>query len=231
MQEKRIPLAGAVRWRRIRSRTVPVVTFLVAIVACGWLWQRFGTAVHGVGEVDAPRVNVTSPAAGLVVSLGPEGRGQLLVYDRVQSDDVIARIENERLGEKQSLEIRSPISGTLVAIHCWPGQSLPPGGLIATIAADYGRHIVGYVPEGSSLIARPGMPVTVRARVPGSRRLTSVVEQVGVQIEEVPNHQRTVSTTPEWGAPVRIKLPSDAVLRPGTLVDVIFSGSGEVVTQ
>ena len=334
MQEKRIPLARTVRWRRIRSQTIPVLSFLLAVVASGWFWQHFGAAARGVGEVDSPRVDVVSPTAGLVISLPHQARGQWMVYDHVQAGDVIARIEDQQLEisknllrqevtqlldqlkerqtetaaddggdpaaseavrlawqyeqsqllsldeqlaagaqvtvaenydlvsapaelpeavpaasrealarlretrrglelrrkelylSTQSLEIQSPISGTLVAVHCWPGQMVPPGGVIATVAADYGRNIVGYIPEESSLVARPGMRVTLRTRVAGSRRLTSEIEQVALQIERIPSHQRTVSTTPQWGTPVRIKMPSDAVLQPGALVDVVFDGSG-----
>jgi multidrug resistance efflux pump len=327
-QEKRIPLSRTVRTRRIRSQVIPILSFSLAIIASGWLWRNHGAATQGVGEVDSPRVNVTSPTAGLVISLPHQSRGQWMVYDHVQAGDVIARIEDQQLetgksllsqeikqlidqlkarqtesveddvaaGEAvrgawqyeqsrlmsldgqlaaggqvtpddvfseasklpkavsaasrdalarvrdarrglelrhnelqlsaQSLEVHSPISGTLVALHCWPGQTVPPGGLIATIAADYGRHIVGYIPEESSLVAKPGMRVTLRTREAGSRRLTSQIEQVGMQIEKIPGHQSGGATTQQWGTPVRIKMPSDAVLRPGALVDLVIDSSG-----
>ena len=333
MQEKRIPLSRSVRWRRIRSQTVPLLSFLVAVALSAWLWQHHGTVAHGIGEVDSPRVDVTSPTAGLVVSLPNQLHGQWLVYDHVRAGEIIARIEDpllesnknqlrqqidqlldavekrrdappdgdrgageatdaivrsawkneearlRRLNEQlavapqatldddpdlvaappelpqtvsaaardalahvrgtrvalelrrveiqlssKSLDVPAPISGTLVAVHCWPGQTVPPGGLIATIAADFGRNIIGYIPEQSSLIARPGMQVTLRARATGSTLLASEVEEVGKWIERVPIHQRS-SSTPEWGTPVRIKMPGQAMLQPGALVDVLFDGS------
>jgi multidrug resistance efflux pump len=332
IQEKRIPLARSVRWRRIRSQTVPVLSFSLSVLAIGWLWHHFGAAAQGVGEVDSPRVDVTSPTAGLVLSLPHQDRGQWMVYDHVLAGDVIARIQGQQLENDkrllqqeirqlldqlkqrhaeaaddnldaatneavrrawqyeqsrllwldeqlasvsqlpsdenrdvvspppelpeavpadsrdalarwretrhglelrrkelhlstQSLEIQSPISGTLVSVHCWPGQMVPPGALIATIAADYGRHIVGYIPEESSLVASAGMRVILRTRVAGSRQLTSEIEQVGRRIERIPNHLQGASMTPQWGTPVRIRMPSDALLQPGALVDVVFRGS------
>jgi multidrug resistance efflux pump len=199
--------------------------FLSAVVASGWLWQRSGGTVQAIGEVDAPRVDVTSPTTGQIVELPHKTRGQWLVYDQVQAGDVIARIENPQLEPGKFVEIQAPISGTLVALHSWPGQSVIPGGLIATIAADHGRHIVGYIPEGTSLTAWPGMPVTVRSRAVGTRPVVTEVEQVAQQIEQLPRHQWAGSATPQWGTPVRIKMPNDVSLPPGALVDVLFSRS------
>jgi multidrug resistance efflux pump len=304
---------------------------MVAVVVSSWLWRNYGGMVQGVGAVDAPRVDITSPAAGLVISLPHESRGQWLIFDHVQAGEVIARVEDQQLersknvlqqevlkllddvtiqaeaaGENldaptsgpvvsvwqderlrlmsldeqlssepqtatvgsrdgagprpelastasaasrdalarirenrrslelraneirltaKALELKAPISGTLVALHRWPGQIVPPGGRIATIAADYGRHIVSYIPEGSPLVARPGMQVTLRMRAAGAPRITSEVEQVGRRVERIPSHQVAASKSPMWGTPVRIKMPSEAILQPGALVDVTFNSS------
>jgi multidrug resistance efflux pump len=328
IQEKRIPLAWTVRWRRIRSQAIPAAAFFFALLGSGWLWQWHGAAVQGVGEVDALRVDITSPTAGLVIALPHQTRGQWTVFDHVQAGDIIARIDDQQFEASKSLlrrdikelidqtnqrqleqsasgaapasdvvnraweyersrlqsleqllsaapqftpselrdlgtappdlpedlpaqlrdqlvrvrearrgldlrweelslrtgllEIPAPISGTLVNVYCWPGQIVAPGGLIATVAADHGQHIVGYVPEESSLVPKVGMRVTLRARVARSPRVSSQIEEVGKQIERIPSHQRAIATTPQWGLPVRIKMPADASLRPGALVDIVF---------
>jgi multidrug resistance efflux pump len=224
MQEKRIPLASSVRWRRVRSQALPVLAFLLAIVASGWLWQRTGGTVQAVGEVDSPRVEMTSPVEGQIVAIPPDVRRPWVVYDQVKEGDVIARIQDQSADSNPEsiVEVYSPISGTLVALHCWPGQTVIAGSPIATIAADRGRHIIGFIPEDSSVVAAPGMLVTLRARAVGARRVTSEIEQVGLQVEEVPRHQTSSLSTPEWGTPVRIKMPNDLVLRPGTLVDILL---------
>ena len=102
-QEKRIPLSRTVRTRRIRSQAIPILSFSLAIIASGWLWRNHGAATQGVGEVDSPRVNVTSPTAGLVISLPHQSRGQWMVYDHVQAGDVIARIEDQQIETSKSL--------------------------------------------------------------------------------------------------------------------------------
>jgi multidrug resistance efflux pump len=329
MQEKRIPLSWSARWRRIRLQAVPAVSFLVAVIASGWLWRERGAAVHGVGEVDALQIDVTSPTTGMLTALPHKAGGQWTLYDHVVAGDVIAKFDDrqpklekdllrqevEQLFEQvaqwqlesipkdapggyaepirraseyersrlaalqqvllgapgagttesleaaedltelpeaispatriaftrlrrtrgslelrwkeislqtENLEIRAPITGTLVAVYCWPGQTLHQGALVATIAADHGRHIVSYVPEQSSLKPQAGMQVTVRPRTVGSPRLTSEVEQVGRQIGRIPSHQLGTTAVRQWGLPVRIKLPVGSALQPGALVDVVF---------
>jgi multidrug resistance efflux pump len=328
-QEKRVPLAWDVRWRRIRAEGFPIVVFFAAVFGSGWLWQFHGASVQGVGEVDSMRVDITSPTAGLVIALPHQTRGQWNVFDHVQAGDIIARIDDQQLEASKGLlrrdinelrdqitalqaqqttaadakdtseivaraaeyeqtrlqsleqllsaapqltgpelhdlgttppdlpadlpaatkdqitrlrdarraldlrweelslrtgllEIPAPISGTLTNVYCWPGQLVHSGGLIATIAADHGQHIVGYIPEQSPLVPKIGMRVTLRARVDGAPRIPSQVEEVGRQIEKIPGHQRVSANTPQWGLPVRIKLPNDASLRPGALVDIVF---------
>jgi multidrug resistance efflux pump len=328
MEEKRIPLAWPVRWRRIRSQTIPILFFVATVVASGWMWQWHGASVQGVGEVDGLRVDITSPTSGLVVAMPSQrGGGQWTVFDRVAAGDIIARIDDQQLEatksllrrdvkdlidqvedlqEQQSeagtqldesvrvaleyersrlqaieqlattpapvganraaeadaappelsdkvaaqtrdeivrmrearraldvrweelslrtglLEIPAPISGTLVNVYCWPGQIVHPGGLIATVAADHGQHIVGYVPEHSTIQPKVGMRVTLRARLSGAPRLTSEVDEVGQMIERLPEHHWAVANIAQWGLPVRIKMPSEASLRPGALVDIVF---------
>lgn len=329
MEEKRVPLAWPVRWRRIRSQTIPILCFVGTLFASGWMWQWHGASVQGVGEVDGLRVDITSPTAGLVVAMPSQrGGGQWTVFDRVSAGDIIARIDDQQLEATKSLlrrdvkdlidqveelreqqteaggaqvdaslrlaleyersrlqaieqlattptpngaspapesdaaepklsdqvaaetrdeivrmrearraldlrweelslrtgllEIPAPISGTLVNVYCWPGQIVHPGGLIATVAADHGQHIVGYVPEHSTIQPKVGMRVTLRARLAGAPRITSEVEEVGQMIERLPEHHWAVANMAQWGLPVRIKMPAEASLRPGALVDIVF---------
>jgi pyruvate/2-oxoglutarate dehydrogenase complex dihydrolipoamide acyltransferase (E2) component len=173
-----------------------------------------------LGEVDDLRVAVTSPATGTVIALPHHSQGQWALYDEVRAGDVIAHLESDKPGE--IIDVKAPISGTLVELACWPGQTVIPGATIATISADQSAQVIGYLPEASPVEARPGMRVSVRPRVMGSQQFESEVEQVGHQVEEVPRHQRIIASMPQWGTPVRIKVPENANLKPGTLVDLRF---------
>ena len=124
--------------------------------------------------------------------------------------------------EINSLEIRAPISGTVCAIHSWPGQRVRAGDPIVTLAAEHGRYIISYVRQEQGFRPRRGMAVVVRMRLPGARPVDTVVERVGAQVELVPPRHRRDPAVPEWGQPVRIVSPRDLPLRPGESVDVTF---------
>ena len=101
--EKRIPLAWSARWRRIRLQAVPIACFLLALGTSGWLWQLQGSTVRSVGEVDALRIDVTSPAAGLVVALPHQTGRQWNLYDHVLADEVIAQFDDGPLETEKNL--------------------------------------------------------------------------------------------------------------------------------
>ena len=132
-----------------------------------------------------------------------------------QLDELRVRIEG--------LEIRSPISGTVCAIHKWPGQNLRAGEPIMTIAAEHGRYIVSYVRQEQRVRPAVGMPVEVRVRGSTSPPVTAVVGRIGPQVEPVPPRQLQDASKPEWGLPVFISTPPELKLRPGELIDVTFN--------
>jgi pyruvate/2-oxoglutarate dehydrogenase complex dihydrolipoamide acyltransferase (E2) component len=187
-----------------------------------WLWHERSGGLQSIGEVASPKVNITSPAAGVVLAIPNEANGNWSVFDRVDAGDVIAKIELQTAEATETIDVVAPVSGTIVDMTCWPGQAVIPGQIIATIVADRAEHVLSYVPEDSRLEIRPGMKVTLHGRSAGAPRIDTEVQQVGKQILQVPRHQRSSVTMPQWGAPVRIKIPNDASLQPGMLVDVLF---------
>ena len=218
----RISRSPAVQWRRIRAQMVPILVFVAATATCAWLWSEVGGTISAVGKVESPRVDITSPAAATVLELPNQSGGQWSLYEHVRAGEVIAILEDQHQSPPKTIEVRAPISGTLVGVYCWPGQTVIPGGPIATIAADYGRHLMGYLPEESMVAAAPGMRVSVRPRTSLGTTYESEVEIVAKQVEPLPRHQWSIPTVPQWGVPVRIKMPADAMLAPGSLVDLRF---------
>jgi multidrug resistance efflux pump len=132
-----------------------------------------------------------------------------------------ARLE-ELLVQVGTLQIRAPFSGTIAAIHAWPGQNVRLGDPIVTLAADHGRYIVSYVRQEQRVQPAVDGLVDIRARLPGAKPVTAVISRVGPQVELIPPRQRRDPARLEWGLPVRIDLPSELVVRPGELLDVQF---------
>jgi multidrug resistance efflux pump len=157
-------------------------------------------------------------------------------YQKSELDPVIAPFRNAidaqqaRIKELhlqiENLEIHAPISGTICAIYRWPGQTIRSGDPIVSIAADNGRYIVGYIRQEQNLQPKSGSAVLIKPRQPKSESLATTVEEVGSQMELIPQHQRRNPQVLEWGLPVRIAMPKtmpkNLVIRPGELVDVSF---------
>jgi len=127
--------------------------------------------------------------------------------------------------EREWLEVRAPMAGAIVAIYRHAGQSVRAGDPIMAIAAQQGRYIVGYVPQEHRFRPEVGMAVVVRSRLPGRASREGVVEEVGPQVELIPEHQRRNAQLMEWGQPVRILLPEGLETRPGELVDLSFESA------
>ena len=123
--------------------------------------------------------------------------------------------------EMDQLQVRAPISGVISAIHSWPGQTVQLGQAVVTISADHGRYVVGYLREDQPLDVSAQTQVAVRRRgSPATRFVATHVERVGPQVEPVPLHHLSDPARPEWGLPIRIAIPAQLRLPPGTLVDV-----------
>lgn len=149
---------------------------------------------------------------------------QLLAPFRAAITTQESRI-NELHHSVESLTITAPFSGSIAAIHAWPGQRVRAGDPIVTVAATDGRYIVSYVRDG---LPHPpaGASAVWRSRQQPRLATTSVVERVGSQVEPIPMHQLRDPRVPEWGFPVRLALRGPSSVVPGELVDISFaSGS------
>ena len=124
--------------------------------------------------------------------------------------------------EVDSLKIRSPITGTVTAIHSWPGQSVVAGVPIAAIASPDRRFIVSYVRQETRIRPFKGMAVDVTVRALPRRTAEARITEVGPQVELVPVAHLRDPTVPEWGLPVRISLPNSLDVAAGELVDLVF---------
>lgn len=131
------------------------------------------------------------------------------------------RIDEVRL-QIENLLIRAPMDGVVAAVHKWGGQNVLAGDPVLSIASTETQYILSYVREDMGVKPRVGMAVDVSVRNLPRRTVQSEVEEIGPQIELVPQHQLRDPQVPEWGLPVRIAVPEALDLRPGELVDVKF---------
>ncbi len=142
---------------------------------------------------------------------------------RTRRKELLLRVAELRL-MRDNLQIRAPISGTLVDFFCAPGQRLHMGGPVATIAADHGRNIVAYLPEESPYKPAPGMLVSLRSRGYTSTPVNSTIEEVADQLLPIPPRLSGNPAVVLWGMPIRIAMPMDVEFRAGSLVEIMVHG-------
>jgi multidrug resistance efflux pump len=120
----------------------------------------------------------------------------------------------------ETLVIKSPLDGVVVAVLRRPGQAVKVGDPIMTIAGNEGKFIVSYVRQSRNLQPQPNMQVDIRPRRVPRHVVVSQIAEIGSALEAVPPHQLRAQSIMEWGLPVRIPIPAGLDLRPGELVDV-----------
>jgi multidrug resistance efflux pump len=152
----------------------------------------------------------------------PEKLDQLLAPVRSELGIQESRIQ-ELMLQLESLEVRAPVAGTICEIHSWPGQAVQAGDPIVTIADNVGRFVVSYVRPSQQISAAAGMPVAMRPRRQGAKTIPTAVLRVGPQFQAVPAGHLHDPQIPEWGLPVMIELPGELGLKPGEIVDVLFT--------
>jgi multidrug resistance efflux pump len=151
--------------------------------------------------------------------------------DRAQTLHILIKAKQQDLAELDlkidSLQVRSPLSGTVVKVYRRPGQAVQVGEAILEVALDHSTAIVAYLrQEQQTVNPTKGMPVQIYLRRHPAVTVAGEVDSVGGQVESVPNRQLRDQKVPEWGLPVRVKVPpaseSGVELKPGEVVTLDF---------
>jgi multidrug resistance efflux pump len=130
--------------------------------------------------------------------------------------DVISR-------QIQNATVQAPVSGKVTEVLRQPDEFVKQGQEIMTITPDTGAYIVSYVRPESAIRPKKDMRVVIRNET-RRKSAVSIVQEVGTQVQPIPEHQLTNSKKPEWGIPVRIAMPDPTLLplMPGELVVLNF---------
>jgi multidrug resistance efflux pump len=182
--------------------------------------KRVAELEISVAESQQQQQRATEQMADCSLASDPQTVARLAPL-RAAVDVQAALIEEVKI-QIELLEVCAPVSGEIVAIHRYPGQNVRAGDPVLTIAATTGRYIVSYVRPEANLQPTLDMAVRVRRRLVGSQSVPTSVGRVGPQVEVVPLQQRRDPNRPEWGRPVRIRMPDNLPLVPGELVEVSF---------
>jgi multidrug resistance efflux pump len=219
---ERIPIPPAQRWELVRERVIPAAILAATLVACAWLWQKQAlVASSALGQVHADTVDVVSPIDGDLIEVASAGDGRLSLFSPIDREAVVARIQPRDDGAV--VEMRSPIAGVIAAAPVVPGQFVSRGQVLVRIASMTPDFIVCHLVNHNSRPPEVGAEVAVRPRGGHATWHASKVDAVGPAVEPVTELQGIDGLAPLRGLPVRVALPEDVDLLPGSVVEVRFS--------
>jgi len=103
-----------------------------------------------------------------------------------------------------------------------PGQAVRAGEPIMRIANLDSMYIVSYVRQPYRVKLEVNSTVGVQVRSVPIRGAETRIDRIGPQIESIPMRQLRDPQTPEWGLPVKIRIPEKLKLTPGELVNITY---------
>lgn len=219
---ERIPIPPEQRWELIRERVIPAAILAATLVACAWLWQRQAlVATSALGQVHADSVEVVSPVDGQVIEIASTGDDRLPLFAPVERATVVARIEPREGGAV--VEMHSPVAGVIAAAPVIPGQFVRRGQVLARVASTSPNYIVCHLVNPNSRPPEVGAEVAVRPRGGDATWHASKVDAIGPAVEPATELFGVEGLAPVRGLPVRVALPDDVDLLPGSVVEVRFS--------
>lgn len=119
-----------------------------------------------------------------------------------------------------SLDILSPVDGQIDKTHVQPLQMIEPGAPIASVIPSRETYAIGYSRESSGIRPVVGMSVALRSLSDPNLRFASTIESVGPKIESIPSRHRVNPRVEEWGRPVRIPIPEEMAIQPGSSISI-----------
>ncbi|MFW6153988.1 MAG: HlyD family secretion protein [Planctomycetota bacterium] len=133
-----------------------------------------------------------------------------------------ARVRQLEL-QRETLTVRSPITGEIAAIYRRPGQAVRLGDpIMKVVSVEPSREVISYVREGAGRTPRKGDHVRIQTRSGARKMVTGTVVRVGAGFQSIPTHQLRDQQRLEWGLPVRIAIDEPGRLMPGELVNVTY---------
>lgn len=127
--------------------------------------------------------------------------------------------------ELSPIRLTAPIDGIVQMVHHRSGEAITAGQPVVSISTLNPVRIVGYLRP--PFISEPKVGMSVQVRTRGMRREVGMAEvkQVGTQLDLVPAALAgpTRLAANDLGLPIDVSMPSNLKIRPGELVDIIFS--------
>jgi multidrug resistance efflux pump len=180
-------------------------------------------ATSALGQVHADAVEIVSPVDGEVLGLESAEGGRWPLFSPIDRQAVVVRIQpRDADGAGEPVELRSPLAGVISAAPTVPGQFVRRGQVVAKVVSTMPNYIVCHLLKPAAQAPDVGAEVAVRARGGDSAWHASKVGAIGPAVEPATELQSVEGLAPVRGLPVRVDLPDDMSLTPGSIVEVRF---------
>ena len=131
----------------------------------------------------------------------------------------------------EPLTIVAPITGMVDAPHRQNGEFVLAGEPLLTVSSLRSDRVVAYLRQPYRVDPKVGMTARVTTRTHKREAFLSHVIQVGAQMEILTNSIAMVrpDMLVDAGLPVIVRVPDEVHIRPGEVVDVLFSDSADAL--
>ena len=142
-------------------------------------------------------------------------------------DEMIAGLE-KRLTAVQTnwapMILYAPISGMVQGVYRRSAEYVVEGEPLVTITSPRSERVIAYLRQPYPVEPEIGMEVEIITRSRKRQRFTSRVAEIGAQLEMITNSLAFIrqGAVIDEGLPIVFPVPTDAHIRPGEIVDVVF---------
>ena len=215
-----------------RMILVPFLIFL-ALAAIGgaiayWIYNNYNYYGTDDAQVSGQIVNVSAPVAGSLSALNVKLGDKVTTGQTIGSITPATSTGAKGAGGPASLDLASPINGTVLQIPAVQGQNVAPGLTLVVVTDPSSVYITAYIDENAISNVSISQPVDIHIDAYSDTSFTGHVEQIvqatAGQFSLLPNQDPTSGNFTKVGQriPVVISLDGNAgkTIMPGMSAEV-----------
>lgn len=208
---------------------VPLFIF-IALAAIGgaiayWIYDNYNYYRTDDAQISGPVVNVNAPVAGTLTTL------DVKLGDKVTAGQTIGSITTATSATARgaaSLDLTSPMNGTILQVPAVQGQNVAPGLTLAVLTNPGAVTVTAYIDENAINNVSVGQAVDIHIDAYSDTSFTGHVEQIvqatASQFSLLPNQDPTSGNFTKVGQRIPVVITLDATaskaLLPGMSAEV-----------
>ena len=215
-----------------RTILVPLLIFL-ALAAIGgaiayWVYNNYNYYSTDDAQISGPVVNVNAPVAGTLTTLDVKLGDKVTAGQTIGSITPATSATAKGVGGPASLDLTSPMNGTILQVAAVQGQNVAPGLTLAVLTDPSSVTVTAYIDENAINNVSVGQAVDIHIDAYSDTSFTGHVEQIvqatASQFSLLPNQDPTSGNFTKVGQRIPVVITLDATagkaLLPGMSAEV-----------